>query len=82
MCAATATHSTQVNNALLILVVVLNASTNVSAFQAQNKIVAKNKIIDKNPTSVGFFVGEDYSFLKDTINWSILKFSVSMISNL
>ncbi|RZN69558.1 hypothetical protein EIG77_09900 [Avibacterium paragallinarum] len=42
----------------------MNASTNVSAFQAQNKIVAKNKIIakneiiDRNPTSVGFLLAK------------------------
>ena len=38
MCVVTATHSTLVNNVLLILVVVLSVSTAVSKFQAQNNL--------------------------------------------
>ena len=39
MCAVNATHSTQVNNVLLILVVVLNALTAVSKSQVQNNLI-------------------------------------------
>lgn len=45
----TATRSTLVNNVLLTLVVVLNALTNVSAFQAQN-----NLLTIANPANAGF----------------------------
>jgi hypothetical protein len=38
MCAVAATHSTLVNNVLLILVVVLNALTAVSKSQVQNNL--------------------------------------------
>ena len=38
MYVVTATHSTLVNNVLLILVVVLSVSTAVSKFQAQNNL--------------------------------------------
>ena len=44
MCAVAATHSILVNNVLLILVVVLNASTNVSASQAQNNLFYKKSL--------------------------------------